>query len=660
MFKKILIANRGEIACRVIKTAKKMGIKTVAVYSDADARAPHVEMADEAVHIGPSPAAESYLIADKIIAACKQTGAEAVHPGYGFLSERTSFAEALDAAGIAFIGPPPGAIAAMGDKIESKKLAKEAGVNVVPGYVGEIDDTEHAVRIANEIGYPVMMKASAGGGGKGMRLAYSETDVREGFEATKREGLASFGDDRVFIEKFIESPRHIEIQVLGDKHGNILYLNERECSVQRRHQKVVEEAPSPFVTPEMRKAMGEQAVALARAVGYYSAGTVELIVSGADKTGQGFYFLEMNTRLQVEHPVTELITGLDLVEQMIRVAYGEKLALTQDDVKINGWSVENRVYAEDPYRGFLPSTGRLVRYRPPAEVNNVRVDDGVYEGSEISMFYDPMIAKLITWAPTRLEAIDKQVTALDRFEIEGIGHNIDFLSALMQHERFRDGRLTTGFIAEEYPDGFTGAAMPEGLTAKLAAVAAIVATANAERASGIDGQMNGPAPAPTEWRIKFDGVEHEVSLKSGQVTVDGAKLAIESNYAPGTRLVEAIIDGQPLSVKIERRRVGWRLTARGRSHDVVALSPRVAELAKHMIEKLPPDLSRFLLCPMPGLVKALHVEAGDKVEAGQPLAVVEAMKMENILRAEKPATVSAVLAKPGDSLAVDAVILEFE
>ena len=660
MFKKILIANRGEIACRVIRTAKKMGIKTVAVYSDADARAPHVEMADEAVHIGPSPAAESYLLADKIIAACKQTGAEAVHPGYGFLSERTSFAQALADNDIAFIGPPINAIAAMGDKIESKKLAKAAGVNVVPGFVGEIDDTEHAVRIANGIGYPVMMKASAGGGGKGMRLAYSEQDVREGFEATKREGLASFGDDRVFIEKFIESPRHIEIQILGDKHGTILYLNERECSVQRRHQKVVEEAPSPFVTPEMRKAMGEQAVALARAVGYYSAGTVELIVSGADKTGQGFYFLEMNTRLQVEHPVTELITGLDLVEQMIRVAYGEKLALSQADVGINGWSIENRVYAEDPYRGFLPSTGRLTRYRPPAAINDVRVDDGVYEGSEISMYYDPMIAKLITWGPTREAAIDKQITALDRFELEGIGHNIDFLSALMQHPRFRSGNITTGFIAEEYPEGFAGAAMSDSLTAKLAAVAGIVATADAMRASEIDGQLNGPAKTPSDWRIKFDGVEHAVIIKNGSVAVDGQKLAIETNYAPGNRLVETVIDGETLSVKVERRRVGWRLTARGRSHSVLAISPRVAQLSLHMIEKIPPDLSRFLLCPMPGLIKAINVCAGDRVEAGQPLAVVEAMKMENILRAEKAGVVSVVVAAEGDSLAVDAVILEFE
>ena len=490
MFKKILIANRGEIACRVIKTARRMGISTVAVYSDADARAPFVQMADEAVHIGPSPASESYLIADKIIAACKQTGAEAVHPGYGFLSERTSFAEALAKENIAFIGPPVNAIAAMGDKIESKKLALEAGVNVVPGFVGEIDDTEHAVKIANEIGYPVMMKASAGGGGKGMRLAYNEKDVREGFEATKREGLNSFGDDRVFIEKFILNPRHIEIQILGDQHGNILYLNERECSIQRRHQKVVEEAPSPFVTEKMRKAMGEQCVALSKAVGYYSAGTVELIVSGADPTGESFYFLEMNTRLQVEHPVTEAITGIDLVEQMIRVAAGEKLAMTQDDIGIDGWAIENRVYAEDPYRGFLPSTGRLVRYRTPVPAwagnargeDGVRVDAGVEEGGEVSIFYDPMIAKLVTWGETRDEAADLQIAALDRFEIEGLGHNIDFVSAIMQHPRFRSGELTTGFIAEEYPEGFHGAPTDGTITRALAASECIFAYDEADLA----------------------------------------------------------------------------------------------------------------------------------------------------------------------------------
>ena len=457
MFQKILIANRGEIACRIIRTAKRMGIATVAVYSDADARSPHVSMADEAVHIGPSPAAESYLRTDTIIAACKATGADAVHPGYGFLSERASFVEALASEGIAFIGPSAHAIAAMGDKIESKKLAIAAGVNVVPGFVGEIADTDHALTIAREIGYPVMMKASAGGGGKGMRLAWSDADVREGFEATRREGLASFGDERVFIEKFIENPRHIEVQLLGDQHGTILHLNERECSIQRRHQKVVEEAPSPFVTPKMRAAMGAQAIALARAVGYYSAGTVELIVDGSDPSGESFYFLEMNTRLQVEHPVTEAITGIDLVEQMIRVAAGERLAFGQADVGVNGWAIESRIYAEDPYRGFLPSVGRLVRYQAPLPQAGgeacLRIDDGVGEGGEVSLFYDPMIAKLITWAPTRAEAAAHQVDALDRFHIEGPGHNVDFLSAIMQHPRFLSGDLTTGFIAEEWQIG---------------------------------------------------------------------------------------------------------------------------------------------------------------------------------------------------------------
>ncbi len=660
MFTKILIANRGEIACRVIRTAKKMGIATVAVYSDADARSPHVLMADEAVHIGPSPAAESYLLADKIIAACKQTGAEAVHPGYGFLSERTSFAQTCADNGIAFIGPPVGAIAAMGDKIESKKLALKAGVNVVPGFVGEIDDTEHAVRIASEIGYPVMMKASAGGGGKGMRLAYSEADVREGFEATKREGLASFGDDRVFIEKFILNPRHIEIQILGDQHGNILYLNERECSIQRRHQKVVEEAPSPFVTPKMRKAMGEQCVALSRAVDYYSAGTVELIVSGADPTGESFYFLEMNTRLQVEHPVTECITGIDLVEQMIRVAAGEPLGFAQADVKIDGWAVENRVYAEDPYREFLPSTGRLVRYSPPEASDGVRVDDGVTEGGEVSIFYDPMIAKLITHAPTRIEAIDKQIAALDQFEIDGVGHNIDFLSAIMQHDRFRSGDITTGFIAEEYPDGFQGSPASPELLRALAAIAAFAATAEADRERRVDGQLGQRPHPPADWQVLIDGTAHDVSVSTNGLIVDGDDLAIELEYTPGDRLVEAEINGQPLAVKIMRTRTGFKLITRGASHVVRVLPTHVAPLAAHMIEKVPPDLSKFLLSPMPGLLVALHVAAGDKVEAGQPLAVVEAMKMENILRAAKSATVSRVDAAVGDSLAVDAVILELE
>ncbi|TMM49701.1 acetyl-CoA carboxylase biotin carboxylase subunit [Qipengyuania marisflavi] len=673
MFSKILIANRGEIACRVIKTARRMGIATVAVYSDADARAPFVRMADEAVHIGPAPAAESYLVADKIIAAAKQTGAEAVHPGYGFLSERTSFAEALAAENIAFIGPPVNAIAAMGDKIESKKLAKEAGVNVVPGFVGEIEDTEHAVRIANEVTYPVMMKASAGGGGKGMRLAYNEQDVREGFEATKREGLNSFGDDRVFIEKFILNPRHIEIQILGDKHGNILYLNERECSIQRRHQKVVEEAPSPFVTPKMRKAMGEQCVALARAVDYHSAGTVELIVSGADETGESFYFLEMNTRLQVEHPVTEAITGVDLVEQMIRVAAGEKLAMTQDDVTIDGWAIENRVYAEDPYRGFLPSTGRLVHYQPPVEpwaddgdangrrgIGGVRVDDGVYEGGEVSMFYDPMIAKLITWGETRDEAADLQVQALDAFRINGLGHNVDFLSAIMQHPRFRSGELTTGFIAEEYPDGFAGAAAPDELLRGLAAVGGVIATVDADRARRIDQKLDDTFYAPGDWTVRIGGVDYRVALEEDDITVDGASVDLEMEYTPGEPMAEIALGDDTLTLQLRPTRAGYAITTRGATHDLRILQTRVAHLADHMIEKIPPDLSKFLICPMPGLLVKLHVAEGEEVQPGQPLATVEAMKMENILRAEKQAVVAKLNAVEGDSLAVDAVILEME
>jgi len=684
MFKKILIANRGEIACRVIKTARRMGIATVAVYSDADARAPFVRMADEAVHIGPAQASESYLVADRIIAACKQTGAEAVHPGYGFLSERASFVEALAKEGIAFIGPPAEAIAAMGDKIESKKIAREAGVNVVPGFVGEIRDTDHAVEIANDIGYPVMMKASAGGGGKGMRLAYSEKDVREGFESVKREGLNSFGDDRVFIEKFIEDPRHIEIQILGDQHGNVIYLNERECSIQRRHQKVVEEAPSPFVTPKMRKAMGEQCVALSKAVGYYSAGTVELIVSGADKTGESFYFLEMNTRLQVEHPVTEAITGVDLVEQMIRVAAGEKLAIAQDDVKIDGWAIENRVYAEDPYRGFLPSTGRLVRYQPPVEpwaddgqangrrgVDGVRVDDGVFEGGEVSMFYDPMIAKLVTWGATRDEAADLQVAALDAFRIEGLGHNVDFLNAIMQHPRFRSGELTTGFIAEEYPEGFAGAPASDELKRVLAAVGGVIATADADRARRIDQQLDSAFYAPGDWTVRIGEREegsstYEVRLGEDAITVDGEPVMLEMEYTPGDATVSVEYggseegDGEWLTLQLRPTRTGYAVTTRGATHHLRILQSRIAHLAGHMIEKEPPDLSKMLICPMPGLLVKLHVAEGDEVQPGQPLATVEAMKMENILRAEKQATVGRINAGEGDSLAVDEVILELE
>jgi propionyl-CoA carboxylase alpha chain len=692
MFKKILIANRGEIACRVMRTARKMGIATVAVYSDADALSPHVLMADESVRLGPAPANESYLKAELILLAAKETGADCIHPGYGFLSERESFARACAEAGIAFVGPPPAAIAAMGDKIESKKLAKIAGVSVVPGFVGEIDDTEHAVRIAAEIGYPVMMKASAGGGGKGMRLAYSEQDVREGFEATKREGLASFGDDRVFLEKFIEQPRHIEIQILGDQHGNIVYLGERECSIQRRHQKVVEEAPSPFVTPEMRKAMGEQAVALSAAVGYFSAGTVELIV-GADRS---FYFLEMNTRLQVEHPVTEAITGLDLVEQMIRVAAGEPLGFTQNDVTLTGWAIENRVYAEDPYRGFLPSTGRLVRYNPPKstgtpylpfassevekpvpepgfstalETNGegyIRVDDGVVEGGEVSMFYDPMIAKLITWAPTRDEAADLQVAALDRFQLEGVGNNIDFLSAIMQHPRFRAGELTTGFIAEEYPDGFTGAPPSFELRRKLAAVATVLDVETAMRATEVSGQLAGKLYPRNDRVVTIGEDSFECSIDGYEgglfVNVDPNREPFDmvGAWRPGETMVTYRIDGDLFTVRAERKGSGWKLTAHGAAHAVRVYRPRVAELARHMIAKIPPDLSRFLLAPMPGLLTRLDVAAGDKVEAGQPLAVVEAMKMENILRAEKAGTVKAIHFAAGESLAVDAAILEFE
>ncbi len=678
MFKKILIANRGEIACRVIQTAKRMGIATVAVYSDADARAPFVKMADEAVHIGPPPAAESYLLADKIIEACKQTGAEAVHPGYGFLSERASFVEALDKEGIVFIGPPASAIAAMGDKIESKKLAKEAGVNVVPGSKDAIDTTEEALKVAQDIGYPVMMKASAGGGGKGMRLAWNDQDVEEGFEATKREGLNSFGDDRVFIEKFIEDPRHIEIQILADRQGNTLYLNGREGSIQRRHQKVVEEAPSPFVTPEMRKAMGEQAVALSQAVGYFSAGTVELIVSGADKTGESFYFLEMNTRLQVEHPVTEAITGIDLVEWMIRVAAGEELPMKQEDIEIDGWSIETRVYAEDPYRNSLPSIGRLGRYEPPvpgwtgesgpagrrgyeAGGGGVRVDDGVFEGGEVSIFYDPMIAKLITWAPTRDGAADLQVEALDAFRVEGPGHNIDFLSAIMQHPRFRSGELTTGFIAEEYPDGFQGAAADED---RLRLVAALMAGAQCSlmaHEGQISGRLDGAPKVPSEWVVKMDGRKFEVELGDGGATVDGEWIAGTTDWQPGTVLAAASGNGENLAIQLRRDGSStWSLTTRGKTHKGLAVPARIAPLLDRMIEKEPPDLSKMLICPMPGLLVKLHVEEGEEVQPGQPLATVEAMKMENILRAEKEGTISSINAAEGDSLAVDEVILELE
>jgi propionyl-CoA carboxylase alpha chain len=667
MFKKILIANRGEIACRVIKTARRLGIPTVAVYSDADRGALHVSMADEAVHIGPAPSSQSYIVIEKIIEAIRKTGADAVHPGYGFLSENAAFAEALEREGVAFIGPPVGAIQAMGDKITSKKLAAEAGVSTVPGHMGLIEDADEAVRIASSIGYPVMIKASAGGGGKGMRIAWSDAEAREGFQASKNEAKSSFGDDRIFIEKFVTQPRHIEIQVLGDQHGTTLYLGERECSIQRRNQKVVEEAPSPFLDPETRKAMGEQAVALAKAVGYHSAGTVEFIVDG----NRNFYFLEMNTRLQVEHPVTELITGIDLVEQMIRVAAGEKLSFGQNDVKLNGWAIESRLYAEDPYRNFLPSIGRLTRYRPPAEGAQadgsvVRNDTGVFEGGEISMYYDPMVAKLCTWAPTRLDAIDAMATALDDFEVEGIGHNLPFLSAVMGSERFRAGRLTTAFIAEEFPDGFHGVA-PDGAAARqLAAVAAFVQQAVQARAAQISGTIgNHRRIVGTEWVASLAGEDHALTLESGPAGVavrfaDGEALSIASDWVPGLRHAVFTVAGRRMGVKVDL--VGPAIRLRWRGIDVTAhvRSPRVAALARLMPKKLPPDTSKLLLCPMPGVVTALLVAEGDIVEAGQALATIEAMKMENMMRAERRAVVKRVAVKTGQSLAVDETILEFE
>ncbi len=667
MFKKILIANRGEIACRVIKTARKMGIATVAVYSDADRNALHVRMADEAVHIGPSPAAQSYIVIDKIMAAVKATGAEAVHPGYGFLSENRAFAAALEAAGVVFIGPPSSAIEAMGDKITSKKLAMAAGVSTVPGYMGIIADAAEAVKIAGQVGYPVMIKASAGGGGKGMRIAWSEGEVAEGFQSSKNEAAASFGDDRIFIEKFVTQPRHIEIQVLADSHGNCVYLHERECSIQRRNQKVIEEAPSPFLDEETRKAMGEQACALARAVGYTSAGTVEFIVDGA----RNFYFLEMNTRLQVEHPVTELITGVDLVEQMIRVAAGEALPFAQSDLKINGWAMESRLYAEDPYRNFLPSIGRLTRYRPPVEGTTeaggiVRNDTGVFEGGEISMFYDPMIAKLCTWGPTRLAAIEEMRLALDTFEVEGIGHNLPFVGAVMDHPRFVSGNITTAFIAEEYPDGFQGVTLEDAMLHRVAAAAAAMHRVAEIRRTRISGTMdNHKRKVGNAWVVDVQGQSLAVTIAADHdgstVTFEGgAKMRIKSDWKPGQQLARLTIDGAPLVMKIAKVPMGFRVRLRGADLKVFVRTPRAAELARLMIEKLPPDTSRYLLCPMPGMLVKLQVAVGDVVQEGQPLATVEAMKMENILKAERNGTVKRIAAVAGESLRVDAVILEFE
>ncbi|WP_172296962.1 acetyl/propionyl/methylcrotonyl-CoA carboxylase subunit alpha [Pseudoruegeria sp. HB172150] len=681
MFKKILIANRGEIACRVIKTARKMGIATVAVYSDADKHALHVQMADEAVHIGPPPANQSYIVIDKILEAIKATGAAAVHPGYGFLSENPRFAEALDKAGVAFVGPPKGAIEAMGDKITSKKIAAEAGVSTVPGYMGLIEDADEAVKISTEIGYPVMIKASAGGGGKGMRIAWNDEEAREGFQSSKNEAAASFGDDRIFIEKFVTQPRHIEIQVLADQHGNAIHLNERECSIQRRNQKVVEEAPSPFLDPETRKAMGEQAVALAKAVDYASAGTVEFIVDGE----KNFYFLEMNTRLQVEHPVTELITGVDLVEQMIRVANGEKLSLKQDDIGIDGWAIENRLYAEDPYRGFLPSIGRLTRYRPPEEVAAgpllakgnwqgdapegelaVRNDTGVYEGGEISMYYDPMIAKLCTWGRDRDEAIEGMRVALDSFEVEGIGHNLPFLSAVMDHPRFIQGQITTAFIAEEYPDGFEGVELNQSALRRIAAACAAMNRVAEIRRTRISGRMdNHERRVGEEWIVSLQGTDFKLSIcadKDGSTIKfeDDATHRVRGNWSPGDPLAKIEVDGAPLIMKVGKVSGGFRIRCRGADLKVHVRTPRQAELAALMPEKLPPDTSKMLLCPMPGLIVKINVEVGQEVQEGQALCTVEAMKMENILRAERKAQVKKINAGPGDSLAVDDVIMEFE
>ncbi|MBO9446584.1 acetyl/propionyl/methylcrotonyl-CoA carboxylase subunit alpha [Ruegeria sp. R14_0] len=681
MFNKILIANRGEIACRVIKTARKMGIGTVAIYSDADKNALHVSMADEAVHIGPPPANQSYIVIDKVMDAIRQSGAQAVHPGYGFLSENAKFAEALEAEGVAFVGPPKGAIESMGDKITSKKIAQDAGVSTVPGYMGLIEDADEAVKISNDIGYPVMIKASAGGGGKGMRIAWNDDEAREGFQSSKNEAANSFGDDRIFIEKFVTQPRHIEIQVLCDSHGNGIYLGERECSIQRRNQKVVEEAPSPFLDPETRKAMGEQAVALAKAVDYASAGTVEFIVDG-DKN---FYFLEMNTRLQVEHPVTELITGVDLVEQMIRVAAGEKLTIAQDDVTLTGWAIENRLYAEDPYRNFLPSIGRLTRYRPPQEIASgpmlvngkwqgeapegeaaVRNDTGVYEGGEISMYYDPMIAKLCTWAPTREAAIEAMRVALDSFEVEGIGHNLPFLSAVMDHPKFVSGDMTTAFIAEEYPDGFEGVELPESDLRRIAASCAAMYRVSEIRRTRVSGRMdNHERKVGNRWVVSVQGKEFAVRVgadKEGATIKfeDGQTLRVASDWTPGDQLAVLDVDGSPLVLKVGKISGGFRIRNRGADMKVHVRRPRQAELAKLMPEKLPPDTSKMLLCPMPGLVVKIDVEVGQEVQEGQALCTIEAMKMENILRAEKKGVVSKVNAGPGDSLAVDDVIIEFE
>ena len=666
MFQKILVANRGEIACRVIKTAKRMGIKTVAVYSDADQDSLHVKMADESVHIGPSEANKSYIAIDNILRAIKETKADAVHPGYGFLSENKLFAEALEKNKVTFIGPPSAAIESMGDKITSKKLAKNAGVSTVPGYLGEIESVEEVIKISNEIGYPVMIKASAGGGGKGMRVARNDAEAIEGFNLSKSEAVSSFGDDRIFIEKFITQPRHIEIQVLGDKHGNTIFLNERECSIQRRNQKVIEEAPSPFIDEKTRKAMGEQSCALADAVSYCSAGTVEFIVDSK----KNFYFLEMNTRLQVEHPVTELITGIDLVEQMIRIAWGEKLSISQNNVTINGWAIESRIYAEDPYRNFLPSIGRLVKYRPPTELSNdkiaIRNDTGVGEGGEISIHYDPMIAKLCSWASSRNEAIKLMEKSLNEFELEGIGHNIPFLSAVMQHSRFLEGDITTAFIEEEFPDGFRGSQLKNDKLQMIAAASSAMHRLAEIRRTRISGRMdNHTRRVESDWVVGLAGLDFEINLigdKTGSNATfsDGTTLRVESDWTPGDTIAEFKINEELLSFKVDKIPSGFRFRCFGADLNVLVRNKRQYELSRYMKEKIAPDMSKFLLCPMPGMLISMNVTVGDDVEEGQSLCVVEAMKMENVLRAEKKGKIKKINANQGNSLSVDEVIIEFE
>ena len=659
MFSKILIANRGEIACRVMRTAKRMKIATVAVYSEADADALHVAMADEAVAVGPAPSSESYLVIDNIMAAIKETGADAVHPGYGFLSENAVFSDALTKAGIAFIGPGPKAIAAMGDKIESKRLAEEAGVTTVPGRLDIITDAEEAITISNEIGYPVMLKASAGGGGKGMRIARDDNGVRENFRLAASEALSSFGDDRIFIEKFIEHPRHIEIQILADSHGNTIYLGERECSIQRRHQKVVEEAPSPLLDPDTRAAMGAQAVALAQAVDYRSAGTVEFIVDGE----RNFYFLEMNTRLQVEHPVTELVTGIDLVEQMIHVAAGGSLQITQADVKLEGWAMETRVYAEDPFRNFLPSTGRLVRYHEPEQSETVRVDTGVGEGGEISMFYDPMIAKLITTGSTRDDAIREMRSALDAYYIRGVSHNIPFLAAVLAHPRFKSGNISTAFLDEEYADGFNVEHLTHDNPRSIVAVAAVLDARQRLRSVRVNSQVMAlqerraivGTRETTEYTLVLREADHGF-----KVDVNGATVSVTGDWRPGEPLFRGTVDGAAICIQVEKAGSRYRLSNAGGQMDVMVVSPRIAALNQLMPIKEPPDLSRFLLSPMPGLLIRLAVQEGDVVKAGEELAIVEAMKMENVLRAAQDGSVKELLSEEGDSLMVDQPILEFE